>query len=489
MCDRNCFCTGSTPTQNVDKLVPFTLKKFGKKVYVVAADYNYGQITSKWVKNSPRSNGGEVLNIDYFPLEVSDFGPAITKIQAAKPNFVMSVLVGGNHISFYRQWAAAGMNKTVPVASTTFGNGLEQQVTTPEEHKGYIAAQSYFQEVDTPANQAFLKKFLPKYGASSKYVTSLAIQTYHGMHLWALGVKKANSIDRMKVIEALESNISYTGPAGKTAIDPQTHHCSLDVYIAEARTGSSRWSRAIRSSRRGHRRGVRSQEEAERQPAVRDRRQGVGREGGLVASAKLPTPDELKAVGRQLGMTLSDADVAFFLETMGGSVAAYHALEAMVDPMPVVKYPRTPGYRPEGAENKYNAWYYKSEVKGAPNGKLKGKRVALKDNVCLAGVPMMNGASTLEGYVPDVDATIVTRILDAGGTIMGKVHCEYFCFSGGSHTSSAGPCKTRARWATPRAGRRRGAGPWWRPARSRWPSAAIRAAPSACRRRTAASTA
>ena len=56
------------------------------------------------------------------------------------------------------------------------------------------------------------------------------------MHLWALGVKKANSVDRMKVIEALESNISFTGPAGKTAIDPQTHHCSLDVYIAEAQS-------------------------------------------------------------------------------------------------------------------------------------------------------------------------------------------------------------------------------------------------------------
>ena len=52
---------------------------------------------------------------------------------------------------------------------------------------------------------------------------------------------------------------------------------------------------------------------------------------------------------------------------------------------------------------------------------------------------MMNGASTLEGYVPDVDATIVTRILDAGGTIAGKAHCEYFCFSGGSHTSATGP--------------------------------------------------
>src|SRR5438132_8261081 len=137
-------------------------------------------------------------------------------------------------------------------------------------------------------------------------------------------------------------------------------------------------------------------------------------------------------------MTLSDDDIKFFLETMGGSVAAYHAIEAMADPMPPVKYPRTPGYRPEGAENKFNAWYYKSEVQGAPSGKLRGKKIALKDNVCLAGVPMMNGASTLEGYTPDTDATIVTRILDAGGTIVGKTHCEYFCFSGGSHTCAAG---------------------------------------------------
>src|SRR5688572_23005332 len=115
----------------------------------------------------------------------------------------------------------------------------------------------------------------------------------------------------------------------------------------------------------------------------------------------LPTPAELKAVGAQLGMNLSDTDVAFFLETMGGNVAAYQAIEALADPVPPVRYPRTPGYRPEGDENRYNAWYYKSEIAGASAGKLRGKRVALKDNVCLAGVPMMNGASTLEGYVPD----------------------------------------------------------------------------------------
>jgi amidase len=69
---------------------------------------------------------------------------------------------------------------------------------------------------------------------------------------------------------------------------------------------------------------------------------------------------------------------------------------------------------------------------------LAGKRLAIKDNVCVAGVPMMNGASILEGYVPDQDATIITRILVAGGEIAGKAVCEHFCFSGSSHTSDTG---------------------------------------------------
>src|SRR3546814_7512477 len=87
--------------------------------------------------------------------------------------------------------------------------------------------------------------------------------------------------------------------------------------------------------------------------------------------------------------------------------------------------PISPGYRPQPSENPLNAWYVKTEVRGGPRGPLSGKKVVLKDNICLAGVPMMNGASTLEGYVPDVDATVATRILDAGGTIVGKAHCEY----------------------------------------------------------------
>jgi amidase len=154
---------------------------------------------------------------------------------------------------------------------------------------------------------------------------------------------------------------------------------------------------------------------------------------------KVPTLDQLGEVAAELGFSLTNADLAAHRESLLPSFEAYNQLDRLPDELPSVTYPRLPGRRPAPEENRHSAWYIKTEVAGASAGKLKGKKIALKDNICLAGVPLMNGASTMEGYVPDVDATVVTRILDAGGTIAGKTVCEYFCFSGGSHTSASGP--------------------------------------------------
>ena len=155
-------------------------------------------------------------------------------------------------------------------------------------------------------------------------------------------------------------------------------------------------------------------------------------------TVKRPTHSQMKTIVEELGMNMSDERIQEFLDVMQGTLDAYDIVDSLPDYLPPVIYPRTSGYRPTPAENPMNAWYVKTEIKGAPRGPLLGRSIALKDNVCLAGVPMMNGASTLKGYTPDIDATIVTRLLDAGATIVGKAHCEYFCLSGGSHTNATG---------------------------------------------------
>ena len=154
---------------------------------------------------------------------------------------------------------------------------------------------------------------------------------------------------------------------------------------------------------------------------------------------KRPTLSQMRDMASRFGMSLSDADLEEYREIIEPYMQAYDRLDAMPDYLPEVRYPRSPGHFPNPTENPLNAWYVKTEVRGAPDGKLRGKRIALKDTICLAGVPMMNGSSIMEGYTPEIDATIVTRMLDAGAVIVGKAHCENFCLSGGSHTNAKGP--------------------------------------------------
>ena len=154
---------------------------------------------------------------------------------------------------------------------------------------------------------------------------------------------------------------------------------------------------------------------------------------------KRPSLAQMRAMAEKFNMSLTDEELAEYNEIMEPYIQAYDRLDATPDNLPSVRYPRAPGHFPDFSENPLNAWYVKTEVRGAMDGALKGKRIALKDTICLAGVPMMNGSSIMEGYTPEIDATIVTRMLDAGATITGKAHSENFCLSGGSHTNAKGP--------------------------------------------------
>lgn len=239
VCDRNTFCTGTTPAQTVEKLVPYAMKKAGKKAYIIAADYNYGQITAKWMTKYVKDNGGEILSVDFFPLDVTNFGPTISKIQAAKPDLLLSALVGGNHTSFYRQWTSAGMKAQIPIASTTFGLVNEPSTLDEKESDGVLGSYGYFEELTTPASTSYVKKLKAKF-PDIPYISELAAATYEGFYLWAAGVKAANSIDRDKVVAALEGGISYDGPSGKVVLDHATHHAIRNAYLAVAK--DKKWS-------------------------------------------------------------------------------------------------------------------------------------------------------------------------------------------------------------------------------------------------------
>lgn len=156
-------------------------------------------------------------------------------------------------------------------------------------------------------------------------------------------------------------------------------------------------------------------------------------------SFKLPTTDQLRQVGEEIGLDLTASYSDSVINFLAPFAEGYRLIAALPDDLPPVKYPRAGYYRPEGEENRYGAWIAKAHIQGAKTGKLAGKKVAIKDTYAVAGIPLTNGASVLEGYVPEFDASVVTRLLDAGAEIVGKSVCEYFSFSGGAATSISGP--------------------------------------------------
>jgi amidase len=159
---------------------------------------------------------------------------------------------------------------------------------------------------------------------------------------------------------------------------------------------------------------------------------------------RYPSQSEIEELAAELNMSVGEDELEAYEQLFADRIDLLEELEQIPEPQlspSQRKYTdRTLGYEPTEEEDPHNAWISKCRVEGADTGLLSGMTVGLKDNISLAGVPLTNGSEVMQGYVPTTDATIVTRLLDAGATIIGKNNM--WAFSGGK--SDYGPAENPA---------------------------------------------
>jgi amidase len=137
-------------------------------------------------------------------------------------------------------------------------------------------------------------------------------------------------------------------------------------------------------------------------------------------------PDEkgLVAMAAALGIDLSLRDAAIYAPVIADALREMDGFvqSRLEEPAPPMLHPaREFGYRPGVAEDPYQAWLWKCAIGGSASaGLLAGKTVSFKDHISVAGIPQVFTSQALEGFVPQTDATIVTRVLAAGGQVIGK---------------------------------------------------------------------
>lgn len=243
VCDEYVFCTGQTPGQYMGRLAQYALQHFGTKCYTIAADYNFGHISWKWwdiywrnggdINPVPgKPHGEHVGQVEFIPLDVTDFNATIQRIQQAKPDVIMTLIAGAAHMNFYRQFAAAGLHGKINIVSANFGSGNEHILLAPSEVEGLVVCAAYLDDIDTPANRDF-KAVVRKFVGDPKYLVGEQVcQKYNGWNIWAKAVEKAASFDREPVTKTMESGIAIDTPLGRIKSDAATHHLFYTMHLA-----------------------------------------------------------------------------------------------------------------------------------------------------------------------------------------------------------------------------------------------------------------
>ncbi len=238
VCDANMIVTGAVPEQQFSTLIPWMMEKYGKNVYTLAADYNFGQISAEWVRNIVEENGGTMVGEEFIPLGVSQFGQSIQNIQAAKPGFVVTLLVGAAQASYYEQAAAANVN--LPMASSVnVGQGYEHKRFTPPSLKDMYVTTNFIEEVDTPAAKAFVEKFRARF-PNEPYINQEAANSYIAMYLYKQMVERAGTTEHAALrAELAKGDVCFDGPSGKVCLDPKSQHMSHTIYLAKVEADHS----------------------------------------------------------------------------------------------------------------------------------------------------------------------------------------------------------------------------------------------------------
>jgi branched-chain amino acid transport system substrate-binding protein len=231
VCDGSMIGTGGLPEQQFSTLIPWMMEKYGKKVYIIAADYNFGQISAEWTRKLVKDNGGEIVGQELIPLGVSQFGQTIQNIQKAKPDWLMSLIVGNSQSSFYEQAPAAGLK--IPMGSPiTIGLGFEHKRFKPPAMDNMHVAMNWFEELAAadPTAKAFVDRWHAKF-PNETYINDMGQNAYAAVYLYKKLVEMAGSTKLADIRKQIASGKAcIDAPEGQICIDPKSQHVAHRMW-------------------------------------------------------------------------------------------------------------------------------------------------------------------------------------------------------------------------------------------------------------------
>jgi urea transport system substrate-binding protein len=234
-CSKNIFYSGAAPNQQIQPAVDWLLENKGNQFFLIGSDYVFPRTANTIIKQQLKAKGGETVGEDYLPLGSTEVTPIITKIQTALPDggVIFNTLNGDSNVAFFKQMQGAGLTPDkYPVMSVSVSEEEVRQIGR-EFVQGHYATWNYFQTVDTPKNQEWVKKFKDKYGEDR--VTNDPMEAaYNMVYIWKQAVEQAGTATDLEAVRQAAYGQSFDAPEGKVTMNAN-HHLSKWVRVGRVR--------------------------------------------------------------------------------------------------------------------------------------------------------------------------------------------------------------------------------------------------------------
>ena len=238
----NIVYTGAAPNQQVVPAIKWSYDRLeARKYFLTGSDYIWPHAVNAIARDYIEALGAEVVGEEYVAYGSTSADALVESIRKARPDVVISTVVGDTNLPFYRKLTEVGLgSKEVPVISLSIAEA-ELRHLPVRDMVGDYAAWNYFQTIDSDANRAFVARFKEKYGADS--VTSDVIMAaYNSVWLWAQAVAEAESDEVDAVIKSVRRQSRRRRRGSSRSIRRPSTPGGRSTSARSAATASSRSS-------------------------------------------------------------------------------------------------------------------------------------------------------------------------------------------------------------------------------------------------------
>ena len=241
-CTPYLFCTGPTPAQQCDELIPWLIANGGKRFAFPSANYVWPHLLNEYARKVVEQNGGEVVLEEYYPLDQIEYGATVSAIMTGKVDVVFNTVIPPGLSAFIKQLHEAGFSKKGGRLSCVFYDENLVNLNPAHEWEGLASSLDYFKAIAEGGEHQFSANLHAEYdrrfpGAAQFTAGGAATGMYRGIKLWEAAVNEAGNVDRDDVAGALDHAKIAQGPGGPAEVVPGKRHVRMNMYIAVAKAG------------------------------------------------------------------------------------------------------------------------------------------------------------------------------------------------------------------------------------------------------------